>query len=76
MTDQQMRQSKKAVDHRFNGRLRPGPDLSTMVPVQIDHKTVIWIRPGEDAAKARQKYLAKLAKADEPPPKRGRPKKG
>lgn len=75
MTDQQMRKSKKAVDHTVNGRVQPGPDLSSMVPVHINPRTVIYIRSGESAAKAKDKYLTKLAKADEPPPKRGRPKK-
>lgn len=35
------------------------PNLKEMQAVVIDHKTVIYIKKGEDAAKAKTRYLEK-----------------
>ena len=37
-------------------------DYSKMKEVRIDHKTCIYIKPGEDPKKARDDYLTKLRK--------------
>lgn len=37
------------------------PDLNKMTPVQIDDRTVIYIKAGKDPAEARQKYLDRMA---------------
>jgi di/tripeptidase len=36
-------------------------DLNKMIPVQIDDRTVIYIKAGKDPAEARQKYLDRMA---------------
>ena len=37
------------------------PDLNDLVPVRIDNRTVIYIRPGKDPEIAKQNYLHKYA---------------
>jgi hypothetical protein len=36
-------------------------DLNRMIPVQIDHKTTIYIKAGKDPAEARQRYLERIS---------------
>jgi hypothetical protein len=36
-------------------------DLNRMIPVQIDHKTTIYIKEGKDPAEARQRYLERIS---------------
>lgn len=36
-------------------------DLNKMIPVQIDHKTTIYIKAGKDPIEARQKYLERIS---------------
>jgi hypothetical protein len=32
-----------------------------MIPVQVDHKTTIYIKEGKDPAEARQRYLERIS---------------
>lgn len=36
-------------------------DLNRMIPVQIDHRTTIYIKEGNDPVEARQRYLERIS---------------
>ena len=50
---------KREVTDRENRRtFKTKPvDLSTMISIKIDHKTIVFVKPGTDIEKVRQQYI-------------------
>ena len=49
-----------AADKKEREMIKSSPDTSKQIPVRIDEKTMIYIKPGQDPEQAKKRFLKKL----------------